>query len=307
MDAAFNKIAVLIAGPTASGKSAVAMRVAAEMDGVVINADAMQLYGDLDILTSRPSPADERAVPHRLYGVVPGAEAWSAGRWLEAARAEIEAAWSQGKVPVVTGGTGLYFKVLEDGLSPVPPIPAAVRARWRERLRAEGAPALHAELARLAAQEAARIEPRDSQRIVRALEVLEATGKPLAAHFAQARESSILKGVDVRRLALLPPREELYAVCDARFATMMARGALDEVKALLAKGLAPDLPVMKAIGVKPLSDFLAGQLSEEQAVALAQRQTRNYAKRQMTWIRNQMADWPVVERRKQAVSVLLDG
>jgi tRNA dimethylallyltransferase len=307
MDASFNRIAVLIAGPTASGKSAVAMKVAAEMNGVVINADAMQLYADLAVLTSRPTEADECAVPHRLYGVVPGEEAWSAGRWLEAARSEIEAAWSQGKVPVVTGGTGLYFKVLEDGLSPVPPIPAAVRTACRERLKVEGAPALHKELTRLVPQEAARLVPADSQRIVRALEVLEATGKPLSEHFAAARETSILKGVDVRRLALVPPREELYAVCDARFATMMARGAVDEVKALLAKGLAPELPVMKAIGVKPLSDLLAGQLSEQDAVALAQRQTRNYAKRQMTWIRNQMADWPVVERRKQAVGALLDA
>lgn len=306
MDASFNRIAVLIAGPTASGKSAVAMKVAAEMNGVVINADAMQLYADLAILTSRPTEADERAVPHRLYGVVPGEEAWSAGRWLEAARSEMEAAWLQGMVPVVTGGTGLYFKVLEDGLSPVPPIPVAVRTAWRERLKAEGAPALHQELARLAPQEAARLVPSDSQRIVRALEVLEATGKPLSAHFAAARKTSILKGADVRRLALVPPRDELYAVCDARFATMMARGAVDEVKALLAKGLAPELPVMKAIGVKPLADFLEGRLSELDAVALAQRQTRNYAKRQMTWIRNQMADWPVVERRKQAVGALLD-
>lgn len=298
--------AVVIAGPTASGKSAVAMKVAAEMNGVVINADAMQLYADLAILTSRPTEADERAGPHRLYGVVPGEEAWSAGRWLEAARSEMEAAWLQGMVPVVTGGTGLYIKVLEDGLSPVPPTPVAVRTAWRERLKAEGAPALHQELARLAPQEAARLVPSDSQRIVRALEVLEATGEPLSAHFAAARKTSILKGADVRRLALVPPRDELYAVCDARFATMMARGAVDEVKALLAKGLAPELPVMKAIGVKPLADFLEGRLSEQEAVALAQRQTRNYAKRQMTWIRNQMADWPVVERRKQAVGALLD-
>ena len=307
MDVASNRIAVLIAGPTASGKSAVAMKVASELDGVIINADAMQLYADLHLLTSRPSQADMKAVPHRLYGTVPGEVAWSAGRWLAAARGEMTAAWSAGKVPVVTGGTGLYFKALEHGLSPVPAIPEEVRNRWRTRLEETGAAALHAELAKRAPEDAQRLEPGDSQRIVRALEVLEATGKPLSAHFTAARESSVLKGAMVRRLALVPPREELYAVCDVRFETMMARGALDEVKALLAKGLAPDLPVMKAIGVKPLADMLAGQLSEQEAVALAQRQTRNYAKRQMTWIRNQMAGWPVVDRRKAAVEALLHG
>ena len=302
-----NRSAVLIAGPTASGKSAVALKVARELDGVIINADAMQLYAELRVLTSRPTEGDERAAPHRLYGTVPGREVWSAGRWLAAARQEMETAWAQGKVPVVTGGTGLYFKALEEGLSHVPPIPQAVRERWRERLKAEGAPALHAVLARLAPEDAARLEPRDGQRIVRCLEVLEATGKPLSAHFRAAKEASVLKAVSVRRVAMIPLRDELYAVINARFETMLAMGAVNEVKTLLALGLPEDVPVMKAIGVKPLADMLAGELSPEQAVALAQRQSRNYAKRQMTWIRNQMADWPVVEKRTQAIEVLLNG
>ena len=302
-----NRTAVLIAGPTASGKSAVALKVACELGGVIINADAMQLYAELRVLTSRPTEGDERSAPHRLYGTAPGREVWSAGRWLAAARQEMEAAWAQGKVPVVTGGTGLYFKALEEGLSHVPPIPQGVRVRWRERLKAEGAPALHAELARLAPEDAARLEPGDSQRIVRCLEVLEVTGKPLSAHFRAAKEASVLKGVNVRRVAIMPPRDELYAVIDARFETMLAMGAVNEVKALLALKLPKDVPVMKAIGVKPLSDLLAGELSPEQAVALAQRQSRNYAKRQMTWIRNQMTDWPVVEKRTHAIEVLLNG
>ncbi|MEE4236322.1 MAG: tRNA (adenosine(37)-N6)-dimethylallyltransferase MiaA [Anderseniella sp.] len=307
MNSSRNKTAVLIAGPTASGKSAVAIKVARELDGVIINADAMQLYAGLRVLTSRPTEADERATQHRLYGTVPPGEVWSAGRWLAAARQEMEAAWTQGKVPVVTGGTGLYFKALEEGLSHVPPVPQGVRDHWRERLKAEGAPALHAELARLAPEDAARLEPGDSQRIVRCLEVIEATGKPLSAHFLAAKEASVLKGVAVRRVAIVPPRDELYAVIDARFEGMMAMGAAKEVEALLALRLPQDVPVMKAIGVKPLADMLAGELAIAQAVELAKRQSRNYAKRQMTWIRNQMADWPVVQKRTQAIEVLLHG
>lgn len=307
MNSSRNKTAVLIAGPTASGKSAVAIKVARELDGVIINADAMQLYDGLRVLTSRPTGADERATPHRLFGAVPAGAVWSAGRWLAAARQEIEAAWAHGKVPVVTGGTGLYFKALEEGLSHVPPVPQGVREHWRERLKVEGAPALHAELARLAPEDAARLEPGDSQRIVRCLEVLEATGKPLSAHFLAAKEASVLKGAEVRRVAIVPPRDELYAVIDARFEGMMAMGAVKEVEVLLALRLPEDAPVMKAIGVKPLSDMLAGQLTAAEAVELAKRQSRNYAKRQMTWIRNQMADWPVVEKRKQAIEVLLNG
>lgn len=307
MNTSLTRTAVLIAGLTASGKSAVALKLAQELGGIVINADALQLYTELRVLSSRPGEAEERAVPHRLYGTVPGAEAWSAGRWLVAARAEMEAAWAEGKVPVVTGGTGLYFNALEDGLSPVPAIASEVRERWRTRLHEEGAAALHGELARVAPDDAARLQPNDSQRVVRALEVLEATGKPLSEHFNAARQASVLNGVQVRRVAIVPPRDELYAVCDARFETMMAMGAVDEVKGLLALDLPPDQPVMKAIGVKPLSDMLSGEKTPAQAVELAKRQTRNYAKRQMTWIRNQMAHWPVVERRSQAIEALLDG
>ena len=297
-----SKRAIFIAGPTASGKSAVAIAVADSLNGVVINADSMQLYAELRVLTSRPSAFDEACVPHRLYGCVRASEVWSAGKWLEAAGAEIDAAWAAGKVPVIAGGTGLYFKALEQGLSPVPEVPAKVREHWRQRLKAEGPVILHGELD---PADAARLKPGDSQRIVRALEVQKATGRSLTEHFAMAGEASVLAGVDVGRVALTPPRAELYNVCDMRFETMMARGGLDEVERLVALKLNPDLPAMKAIGVQPLGAYLKGDMSMEDAVALAQRQTRNYAKRQMTWIRNQMSVWPTAETRHQATEVLL--
>ncbi len=298
------KTAILIAGPTASGKSAVAIAVARQLNGVVINADAMQLYAELDVLTSRPSRDDEAIVPHRLFGCVPAAEAWSAGRWLEAASREISAAWDQDKVPVVAGGTGLYFKVLVEGLSQISPVPADIRDHWRQRLQREGPQTLHGELARTAPADAARIKQGDGQRIVRALEVFEATGKPLAEHFAEAAKTSVLAKTEVLRVALTPPRDELYGSCDARFEAMMANGAMQEVEKLMALKLDPELPAMKAIGVQALAGHLAGTMSLEEAIAMAQKQTRNYAKRQMTWIRNQMAGWPTVETRQAAVEML---
>ena len=299
------KSAILIAGPTASGKSAVAMDVAERLNGVVINADAMQVYAELDVLTSRPSRTDEARVAHRLFGCAPAGDAWSAGRWLEAANEEISLAWQAGKVPVFAGGTGLYFKVLEEGLSPIPAVSDKIRDYWRGRLQQEGPRVLHAELARIAAEDAARLDPADGQRIVRALEVHQATGKPLGEHFAAARQASVLATAEVRRVALMPPREDLYRSCDARFDAMVECGAVGEVERLLALGLAPDLPVMKAIGVGALAGYIADELPLKDATDLAQKQTRNYAKRQMTWIRNQMANWPKAETRQQALEVLL--
>lgn len=298
------KTAILIAGPTASGKSAVAVAVARQLNGVVINADAMQLYAELDVLTSRPSRDDETTVPHRLFGCVPASEAWSAGRWLEAASGEIRSAWEKDKVPVVAGGTGLYFKVLEEGLSQISPVPAGIRDHWRQRLQREGPQTLHSELARTAPADAARIGQADGQRIVRALEVFDATGKPLGEHFADARKTSVLAKADVLKVALTPPRDELYSSCDARFEAMIANGALREVEKLMALKLGPELPAMKAIGVQALAEHLAGTTSLEEAMATAQKQTRNYAKRQMTWIRNQMSGWPTVETKRAAIEML---
>ena len=264
----------------------------------------MQVYRDLRLITSRPLPADERSVDHRLYGVAGASDAWSAGRWLDAAGEVLREIRESGRVAVVTGGTGLYFKVLEQGLSPVPPVPGPVREKWRAALAREGAPALHARLAGMAAQEAVRLEPGDGQRIVRALEVLEATGEPLSAHFARGASGAVLAGCEVRRVALVPDRGALYERCDARFSAMMAAGALEEVRALAALDLDPALPVMKAIGVRALREHLDGQCPLDEAVAIAQRETRNYAKRQMTWIRNQMADWPVRQTVDDAVQWL---
>ena len=298
------KSAILIAGPTASGKSAVAIAAAERVNGVVINADAMQLYAELDVLTSRPSKADESTVPHRLFGCVPACEAWSVGRWLEAASREMQSAWDEDKVPVVTGGTGLYFKVLEEGLSQISRVPANIRDHWRQRLKREGPQTLHGELAKTAPADAARIKEADGQRIVRALEVLEATGKPLGEHFADARQTSILAKIDVSRVVLTPPREELYGACDARFELMMSNGALQEVEKLMALKLNPELPAMKAIGVQALAAHLAGAQTLEEAIATAQKQTRNYAKRQLTWIRNQMAAWPKAASKQVAIKIL---
>lgn len=275
---------VIVTGPTASGKSALALAVARAFDGVVINADSMQVYGELEILTARPGPEALAAAPHRLYGVLPGAEACSAGAWRDLAFEEIAAAHGQGRLPLVTGGTGLYLRALALGLSPLPAVPADVRARARERHRAIGGAAFHAELAARDPVTAARLKPGDSQRLVRAWEIWEATGRSLSDWQAETAERAPFSFL---RILVLPPREALYQACDARFHTMMEQGALDEVRALLALGLDPALPVMRALGVRELAAHLAGESGLEAAIADAQTATRRYAKRQTTWLRTQ--------------------
>ncbi|CAN5148001.1 tRNA (adenosine(37)-N6)-dimethylallyltransferase MiaA [soil metagenome] len=283
------KRAVLIAGPTASGKSALALKIACEEGGVVINADAMQVYGDLRILTARPSLADEAAVPHRLYGHVDGADSYSVARWLGDARREMRAAWAFDRVAIIVGGTGLYFRALEQGLADIPAIPDAVRRKWREW---QGD--LHAELLTRDPQAAARLKPGDRQRLMRALEVVEATGKPLGAWQTAAASSAVLAGATVRRLAVEADRALLHARADARLAEMFDSGAAEEVRSLAARRLDPALPVMKAIGVPELASHLRGEISLAEALAAAQTATRQYIKRQFTWSRNQMADWESV-------------
>ncbi|HZH28173.1 MAG TPA: tRNA (adenosine(37)-N6)-dimethylallyltransferase MiaA [Azospirillaceae bacterium] len=279
---------LVVGGPTASGKSALALDLAEELGGVVVNADSMQLYGDLRILTARPSEADEARVPHRLYGVLSAQDRSTAITWRDRALAEIAAAHGAGRVPVLVGGTGLYLKALMDGLPAVPAVDEAVRAAVQARLAAEGVQALHAWLARWDPVTAARLAPGDTQRVARAVEVLEGTGRPLSAWLADAapRPPSGLRFVVA---VLNPPRDRLYATCDRRFLAMLDLGALDEVAALLAKGLAGDLPVMKVIGVRELGDHLQGRASLDDAVRRAQQATRNYAKRQATWFRHQLA------------------
>ncbi|WP_454559893.1 tRNA (adenosine(37)-N6)-dimethylallyltransferase MiaA [Parapedomonas caeni] len=287
---------VLIAGPTASGKSALALHLAERSDGVIINADALQLYADLRVLSARPSPEEEARAPHRLYGVLDGNDISSAAWWAEAARREIEAAWAAARLPIVIGGTGLYLRTLMDGIVAVPDIPEAVRADVRTRMAALGPEALHAELARLDPACSARLMPRDRQRISRALEVVLATGRPLSDW--QAEPQGGLAGKPglgpVGRIILLPARDWLYARCDRRFAQMIEAGAADEVAALIARNLPADRPVMKAVGVRELAAWQAGQLSKDAAIDAAARETRRYAKRQYTWLRNQFGDWAAV-------------
>lgn len=273
----------LIAGPTASGKSALAIDLAERVDGVVVNADASQVYRDLRILSARPSPADEARVPHRLFGHVDGADSCSAARWAAEARAVIGEAHAAGRVPVLVGGTGLYLRTLIDGIAPVPAIDPAIR----DAVRALPVAQAHAALAVEDPAAAARLAPADTTRVARALEVVRSTGRPLAAWHAQ-REGGIGGAVDLRALVLLPDREELMRRCDARLAAMFGGGAVEEVAALIARADVPaDAPVRRAIGVPEIAAMLGGTLSRDEALARAQLATRRYAKRQYTWFRHQ--------------------
>jgi tRNA dimethylallyltransferase len=280
---------IVIGGPTASGKSSLALRLAQGLGGVVVNADSMQLYRDLRVLTARPAPEEEAQVPHRLYGVLDAAEISSAGRWLELARSELEAIWHQDRVAVVVGGTGLYLHALLHGIARIPDIPAEVRAATRALCRRLGAPGLHAELARIDPEMAARLRPGDRQRVMRAHEVAVATGRSLALW---QREPPARIDLPERRLglALLPPRPALHARVEARLRAMLAAGALEEVRALAARQLPPDLPVMKAVGVGPLLAHLEGRLEREAAIEAALVQTRQFAKRQLTWLRHRLPE-----------------
>lgn len=282
-----NNPVLIIAGPTGCGKSALAMDAAEEFGGVVINADSMQVYRDLRVLTSRPPEEDEARVPHRLFGVLPAAEPCSAGIWLDMARNEIEAAWSDMLLPIVTGGTGFYIKALTEGLAPVPEISDAARAEARAEYLRLGGPAFRDELARLDPETAARVPASDGQRLVRAYEVVRATGRPLPEWQRQPSATPPL-AARFETVVLLPPRETLYAGLDARFDAMLAAGALDEVKALMDLALDPKLPAMKAVGVPELTGYLRGETSLDAAAAAAKQATRNYAKRQMTWLRHQL-------------------
>lgn len=282
--------AILIAGPTASGKSGLALRLAERVGGVVINADSMQVYRELRRLTARPSPEDEARALHALYGFVSGAEAYSAGRYAVDAAKAIADARSAGRVPIVVGGTGLYFKVLLEGLSPVPAADPEVRARWRAEAASRPASELHADLAARDPEMAARLAPTDPQRIVRALEVLDTTGRSLA-DWQRQPGTPILQEGETARLLVVPDRASHGATIDARFDAMIAAGALEEVQALVALGLSGELPAMRALGVAPLAAHLAGRLALAEAMAAAKTETRQYAKRQATWLRRNMIAW----------------
>ena len=286
---------IVVAGPTASGKSALALDLAEAFDGVVINADSMQVYDALRILTNRPNAADEARAPHRLYGVMPAAETCSAARWRSLAMAEIAAAHEARRLPIVTGGTGLYIRALIEGLAAIPDIPDALRKRARDLHASLGGPDFHELLAAADPEMAARLAPGDSQRMIRAFEVIEATGRSLAEWQRLPLAAGALTQ-PVLTCLLMPPREPLYAACNARFTAMIEAGALSEARALDALGLDPASPVMKALGVPQLRRHITGESSLAQAIAAAQQATRNYAKRQVTWFRNQMDGAVVYEQ-----------
>jgi len=295
--------AILIAGPTASGKSALALALAERVGGVIINADSMQVYRDLRILTARPTLEEEKRVPHLLYGHVDAAENFSVGRWLLDARAALTEAEAARRLPLFVGGTGLYFKALTQGLSAVPPVPPEVRKRVRGEAEGTAAPDLHARLAVADPRTAARLRPSDRQRILRALEVFTATGRPLA-EWQELPGVPLLKPAETISVFLAIDRATLHARIDARFDAMMAAGALEEVKHLAERALDPSLPVMTAYGVPWLMRHLAGGISLEQAAAGGKADTRRYSKRQETWFRNQMQGWKRVEAER-ALEVLL--
>jgi tRNA dimethylallyltransferase len=293
---------ILIAGPTASGKSALALTLAETLGGEVINADSMQVYRDLRIITARPTPEEERRAPHRLYGHVDAAENYSTGRWCGDAAAAIAAARAAGRPAIVIGGTGLYFNALTRGLAAVPPIPEAIRQDVRARLERDGAPVLHAELAKRDPGGAARLRANDRSRITRALEVVLATGRSLHDWHGD-NKPAIIDLAQAAKVFLTVDREELFKRIDARFDAMMAAGALDEVQALAERQLDPSLPAMKAHGVPWLMRYLKGEIALAEAVEGGKRDTRQYTKRQATWFRNQLPefDWAAPQQAEAVV------
>jgi tRNA dimethylallyltransferase len=281
---------ILIAGPTASGKSALAVSLARELNGLVVNADSMQVYDGLRVLTARPSDEELAQAPHALYGHVPPSHAYSVAQWIADVRRVLGEAQAAGQVPIIVGGTGLYFKALLEGLSPVPPVPDDIRRHWRAEMDRLGASALHAILAGRDPVMARRLLPTDPQRITRALEVLDATGQSLA-DWQAIKGDPVLQADSVHRLCLRPPRDWLQVRCDARFNQMMAQGALDEVRALASLALDPKVPVMGALGVRPLLRHLNGEAAIEVAVADGKSETRRYIKRQETWFNTYISTW----------------
>jgi tRNA dimethylallyltransferase len=308
VDSRDNSKAVLIAGPTASGKSALALELAQTHDAVIINTDSMQVYRDLCIITARPTPEQEARVPHRLYGHVDAAVNFSAGHWVADAAKILAEARAQHRLAIFVGGSGLYFKALTRGLSAVPPIAAEIREGVRARLARDGVEALHAELAQRDPASAERLKPRDRTRIARALEVVLATGRSLTDWHREGLPPLLPQG-QFRALFLEPDRDELYARIDARFAAMLKAGALEEVAALAARKLDPLLPAMKAHGVPALIRHLRGEIALDEAATIGRADTRHYAKRQFTWFRHQLPEfhWVKAEEAGRWLSDVIPG
>jgi tRNA dimethylallyltransferase len=298
---------IIIAGPTASGKSALAVDIAETISGVVINADSMQIYQGLEILSAAPDATQRSRVPHVLYGALDPAVPCSAGDWRNMAIAEIDKALGKGRVPIVVGGTGLYLRTLVSGIARMPPVPREIRDRVRARLAAKGSEAMHVELASRDPEMAAILAPGDSQRIARALEIVEATGRTLTDWQRGEPDSGPRQRFDFFTLLLAPSRDILYPACDQRFLEMLDRGALDEVGRLAQRNLDPALPAMKALGVPDLLRHLSGEISREDACRLAQQATRRYVKRQMTWFRHQIIAGYTIETQysKRHRSIIL--
>jgi tRNA dimethylallyltransferase len=283
----------LIAGPTASGKSALALRLAQAIGGEIVGADSMQLYVDLPILTAQPHRDDRLLAPHHLIGVADAADGWSVGRWLDAARAALADIARWRRSAIVVGGTGLYFRALTEGLANIPPVPREVSRRIEAEAGAAGELALRPRLHHLDPETEALIARGDRQRLLRAIAVAEHTGRPLSA-WRRDTVPPVAPG-DWQGVVIDPPREALYAACDVRLAAMFEAGAIEEVRTLLARKLDPGVPAMKALGVREIIEHLEGRTGREEALARAQRATRQYAKRQLTWFRHQTPDWPRIE------------
>ena len=279
----------LIAGPTASGKSRLAIARARATGAAIVNADSQQLYADLRVLTARPSPEDEAQADHRLYGVADAADAWSVGKWSRAALNLLDIARADGRPAILVGGTGLYFTALTRGLAEIPPVPQSVRDAVEADYMAQGEAAFRARLAEIDAEAARSIEQGDRQRLVRAMSVHSASGRALSDWKADTRP--LLSPGSWRGRVIEPDRADLYANCDRRVDLMMENGALDEVRALTARNLSPALPAMKAVGVRELAAYLAGEIGRDEAIDALKQATRNYAKRQLTWFRNQTPGW----------------
>ena len=303
-DAAQDLRPILIAGPTASGKSALALALAEYFGGAIINADSMQVYRELRVLTARPSEDDEARVPHRLYGHVPAREAYSAGRYINDAKQAIGDVRAAGRRPIIVGGTGLYFKALLEGLSPIPAIPDEVRTHWRKLQTEHGAYALWTVLMDVDPEMARRLDPNDGQRIVRALEVHQATGRSLA-EWQRTPGVPVIAADRAVKLVVMPDRDVLYARADGRFDAMMMAGAGGEAEALAALQLDPALPAMRALGVAPLIAAARGDMTLDTAIAAAKAETRQYIKRQSTWINAQMISWKhiLAQEKESSISI----
>jgi tRNA dimethylallyltransferase len=300
---------ILIAGPTASGKSALSLNLAERFDGEIINADSMQVYDCLQVLTARPSTVEMAGIPHHLYGVVAPTEAYSVAQWAREAVACVNDVVGRGRSAILVGGTGLYFKALVDGLSDVPAIDMDIRQGVRTLVGTDGVQEAYEQLKDEDPLMATRLDPADKQRISRALEVIRSTGRSLAAWQADEKHPALaaVEGeTDLTKIILLPDRDWIYARCDLRFTLMLDQGALDEVTAV--KHLDPHLPSMRALGVAQLAAYLAGEMTLDEAVEKAQTATRQYAKRQMTWFRNQFSGWKVIDAKEsERIKVIVDN